>query len=1135
VAPAWHEAVVPLKYGAAVPLWHGEEVAMIEAEVVRPLLEGLATDDDPVHQRLLVETLTALPLSPAAWRSAAPRVAPAARALLQPHRLDLPTCELLARVPLRSVRSGLRRLAGDPAAPRALEAALGLAQVGDAAGLAVLLQALAREPGAAVARALAGLPLEHLGVKAADLAPGLVGATGGVIEGAPGAAAVEPAAEAEAGDAMLPLWTAIAQARCGELEPLEQLWDVLVRPPHRVRRPGLFRAPPPLFTGDPALAVAELARLQPLPARVRQFVLGLKDHDYDTGWAPRPQRGAGPAREARLLVAGLAGMPDSAGGPAAAPASSPPVAGAGAGSSAAAVLLAQRLLHTPWRGLEPALQPHEHALLRQLPADLSAQVAEAAIDALARDAALLRSTPPLRVGQALVDLAGALPAPLPLHVAGVLMTPAATALPAQALAWTLARAGAGPAVQALAPHIAGSRGQERTGWLGWLARIAAQLDAPPARGMAGLPVPRRPAALVDDPGPRARPPGRGLEAKTGLGFGAGAAAGREADARPPRRDADTVPEIGIPGQGATPPAESRQGPVSAGRGEAVSDRVFPPEAAPGAEPEAVPGWTPAPRAIAAPAPPTATRTVYPDLAADDLHPLAGAMVRFSVSLALQPVRQTRGSVQLPDTAPELEHELKVHLLFGGRSAWSVLRFSAARGTLQAAQFELPAPDVEAERALVEARVNFYLNQRWCGEGQRHLDVRRDAAVAPLAAIPFPAVPPWRQALKLDPAAQPPDLIVRIQKGAAAGEYLWSCLSPHLELAPPALPRDACMSLGDDAATFVRRTFAPLANQALDQLRIGDVGGAGEKIYRSTPAHFRDSYWVLWHAAAQGGFVFDSIQIVTDEPCVPWELMRLYDRERAPQVPAEFLAVRHSVGRWLAGESSTMTQRIRVQRLAVAASDYAGIREVGSPLPWAARERELLVGTYRAEAVALRSDAVLRFLTGGSVQAAHFACHGRMSITDPDASLLVMEDTPRDLTPLSVARSEVCEGLGRQHPLVFLNACEVGGSAASLSLVAGFPAAFLYAGAAALVSPLWAVNDERAHRIAEQFYRQVLAAGGGQPLGAALRDVRRRWKDEAHLTFLAYVLYGDPLARVSYEPAAPAAGDAVQDTAAAAAH
>jgi len=517
-------------------------------------------------------------------------------------------------------------------------------------------------------------------------------------------------------------------------------------------------------------------------------------------------------------------------------------------------------------------------------------------------------------------------------------------------------------------------------------------------------------------------------------------------------------------------------------------------------------------------PETALREAYPDIGVDEVHPVAGCQVNFTVSLAAKPTDATVGRVLLPDSDPNFEHTLQVHLLFGENSAWDALTYSAARGTIEASSFSLPAPMIDGEHELIEVRANFYLKQRWCGEGRRFLDVRRDAAVVPLDVIPLPPLPPWRRAFLLQPAALPADLIVRILKpqGALAGEFVWSCLSPHLELPAPIDASDARMTLGEDAATFVRCSFAPPAGKTLGRLSIAQVEGAGEKIYRNTPAYFRDCYWAVWKAAAAGGFNFDSVQIVTDEPCVPWELMRLYDLDRAPGVPAEFLGIRHSVGRWLANESAAPRQRIGVHKLAVAASDYQNVAAVGSKLPWAAGERTLMVDTYCADPVPLTSDALLDFLEKGRVQAVHFACHGNMSISDPDASRLVMEDTPNDLTPLAVARSEVCNGLGSEHPLVFLNACEVGGAATALSLVAGFPAAFLYAGAAALVSPLWAVNDEHARRIAEDFYREVFAAAGGRTIGEVLRDLRQRWQTEKHLTFLAYVLYGDPLARVVYQ-------------------
>ncbi|HEV8552921.1 MAG TPA: CHAT domain-containing protein [Casimicrobiaceae bacterium] len=508
-------------------------------------------------------------------------------------------------------------------------------------------------------------------------------------------------------------------------------------------------------------------------------------------------------------------------------------------------------------------------------------------------------------------------------------------------------------------------------------------------------------------------------------------------------------------------------------------------------------------------------TLYPDLRPSDLHPLAGSVLTVDVSLSPAEVEGTSGEVHITREAPDVVRVLKVHLLSDKSSQWDTLEYSISAGTQKPAHFVLTAPTVdEPDHSILELRANFYLNNRWCGEGVRNLDVRRDAGVSALARIPSPKVPEWRLGLTLEPDATPPDLIVRILKTTHVGEYDWSCLSPHLNLDTPVDPVKRTMALGDDAQTYVRNRFQPLAGKSLANIDIADIEGIGQAIYDSTPEVFKDAYWALWSAANEGHFPFDSIQIVTDEPYIPWELMRVYDAKRAPDVDPEFLAVRHCIGRWLAMDAARLTQHISVNATAVAASDYSQVDSIADKLPWAAEEKKLMMDTYRAEEVVLKSDPLLKFLKDGRVQALHFACHGKMSITNPLGSQLILEDTPNDLKPTMVNRPEVRRGLGSEHPMVFLNACEVGGGAASLTLVAGFPAAFLSAGASAVISPLWVVNDAHAKTIAATFYEQVLRKDA-RPLGEVLREVHSRWRDEKHLTYLAYVLYGDPLAAVAY--------------------
>lgn len=992
---------------------------MVDRNDVMPLLDSIADDADLSHRLLLLDALSAMPLTPQAWRELGPMASSLLKRLAITGGLDDAARAVLARIPLRSVRERLRRIAANPKRADALPMALALAAAHDAAGLPTLRAALSDAPCESVAQAIASLPLEDLAVAAADLEPGLAAA-----------------------DEMTRCWTAIAMARVSHYEPLEQVWDALVRPPaffetHPRRR--LLTAPPPIFHGDPSRTLTALRGLGPQPQTLQAFVQGLMRNDFDAG-VPRDPTFVQDARDAELFVEGLVAQPAQ---PKRSPPPSDPRAAAKAGQAA------RRLVSTPWRGLDPAWQDGEREWLHATPPELAAEVVESALRGLVAPQKLpdLDRAPPWALGNALLNLVTALPEALPLRIASLVrVADELPHIPRDALAWTAARAGAPAVLAALTPDILSTEADERGRWLAWLRDIALELEAPAPFAGAGGGVASTGALheLIDDVSWR--------------------------DAMPSQRGA--------------PPASFAT-------------------VAPGAAPDPV---------HAPPA--SARRELFPDIATPDLHPIAGQNVIVDISLAEQAAPGMVGSVHLPDSDPQTIHILQVHLLFGEQSAWSELRYAQALGTVARARFTLPAPATTEPNTLCTLRANFYLNQRWCGEGLRNLDVRRDAQVDPLADIPMPTLPDWHQGLTLEPGAAPPDLIVRIQKSGGIGEYRWSCLSPHLNLATPTEPAEDRMALGSDAETFVRNLFKPLADKPLDEMDIVDVEGAGDVIYNATPSVFKQAYWAVWLAAKQGGFAFDSIQLITDEPYVPWELMRVADDQHAPDDPPELLSIRHCVGRWLASQSSGLTQRIPVQSVAVSASDYSQVDGVAQKLPWASKERELLMQHYHAIDVPLQSTPLLAFLLNGRAQAVHFACHGKMSIAAPDTSFLVLEDTPHVLKPPAIGRTEVRRGLGRQRPLIFLNACEVGGAAASLSIVAGFPAAFLSAGAAAVVCPLWAVNDERAMRIAETFYASVLVADG-KPLGQVLREVRAAWRTEGHLTYLAYVLYGDPLARVDY--------------------
>jgi len=126
------------------------------------------------------------------------------------------------------------------------------------------------------------------------------------------------------------------------------------------------------------------------------------------------------------------------------------------------------------------------------------------------------------------------------------------------------------------------------------------------------------------------------------------------------------------------------------------------------------------------------------------------------------------------------------------------------------------------------------------------------------------------------------------------------------------------------------------------------------------------------------------------------------------------------------------------------------------------------------------------------------------------------------------------GEGQSQTIVFLNACQAGATGQFLSMVFGWPQAFLQMGATACVAPFWRVMDERAKKVAEGFYQGALAgeeAGAGRQLGEVLRRIRAQWKDEKSLTYLGYILYGDPTTVLTWKSppvvssSSPAAGSA----------
>jgi len=256
----------------------------------------------------------------------------------------------------------------------------------------------------------------------------------------------------------------------------------------------------------------------------------------------------------------------------------------------------------------------------------------------------------------------------------------------------------------------------------------------------------------------------------------------------------------------------------------------------------------------------------------------------------------------------------------------------------------------------------------------------------------------------------------------------------------------------------------------------------------------------------------TLRIISDEPWIPWELIKPYDdTDPDDLVDDDFLCLEYQLTRWLTGEVGPPLA-IRVARLACIDGDPS---TAGSALPAAARERQLLAelatgGVVDASISGAGLAAVLELLSAGGVGLLHFAGHGEFASAMPGQSRIELADQP--LRPRHL-HGPVRTRLKRDRPLVFLNACRVARQGWALSGLGGWVAAWVRDGhCGAFIGPQWTVRDDLAHDFAVRFYAELR---NGKTFGEATLAARRKISKAApgDPTWLAYTIYAHPNGRL----------------------
>ena len=331
--------------------------------------------------------------------------------------------------------------------------------------------------------------------------------------------------------------------------------------------------------------------------------------------------------------------------------------------------------------------------------------------------------------------------------------------------------------------------------------------------------------------------------------------------------------------------------------------------------------------------------------------------------------------------------------------------------------------------------------------------------------------------------------------------------------------DRWLSAKDDADAFEEEMRA-LGGQLLDELVPLDVQQA------------------LWKVRDD----LRAIHVLSEEPFIPWEIVHLKPPRQLAGVPeplpdeTHFLAQKGLV-RWLHNRGRAARElRVRPEHAFYVIPAYP---HPDWKLPAAQQEIPFLAQRLGAAPLEAESNAVrARLRDAGSVDLFHFSGHGEADAKQAGQAHIMLAGrvengayVPLYFTSSVVQQSARLAGADGNQPLVVLNACQVGRAGWQLSSIGGFAEAFIRAGAGAFVSSLWSVGDEPARTFTERFYTSLL---GGAPLAEAVVDGRAAARAAHEATWLAYVVYGHPLATLHVEPdrgvSMPAGASPMQATA-----
>jgi pimeloyl-ACP methyl ester carboxylesterase len=496
--------------------------------------------------------------------------------------------------------------------------------------------------------------------------------------------------------------------------------------------------------------------------------------------------------------------------------------------------------------------------------------------------------------------------------------------------------------------------------------------------------------------------------------------------------------------------------------------------------------------------PAEEQTRYPGIESDVAVLQPDQQVRITIKLAREKQPDTLGEVaalHLEESQKSLHVDVRVdcpQIDFGGQNCATM---KVQRDQDAQMVFEGRVRSTAGLFDAAEVQVVFYLGTRMCGSARRQLAIGRpfqDQAAVASSDSP----------VALDPNAPQPKLTVEIRvDDQNPCRLIW--ITRAVGLNPDDFTEgEESVYLEAERGKLMESLFAGLQdfgeNPALRALE-----SIGDNLYQRAPASFKRAYAQACPAHADRSRL--PIQFITNDPFIPWELMRIDDPSGAYH-----LCVEHPVARWRLDRVSWMMPKLPHGSIVAIAPHYDPLHL----LPAAQDEVKQLVEFHAAATIDPADSSGMLSLLGGNtgvlkpatkqpIAMLHFAGHADFDSQATIFSKLLLQDSELLVTDVDRASTR----LGSQGTVVFLNACKAGRTGTALGLVSGWADAFLKQRFRGFIAPLWAVSDDGAYQFTGEFYDLVFTSH--LSVSDALRAMRKRRRSA---TWMSYVYYGDVMAK-----------------------